>query len=159
MKWKKSQEHSFHVTLPLQNPPQRWIFTCKCLNYLRKNRWRHESAVTEHVGRLAHEARCAAMKERSRWMDVLTFKLLWAAHAWVSAPQLHERLKTYLFVEAEKLTVAYPTVQHAVHMDVVGLEEKMEMYSITLIQLWHSSSACINKVKSTVVIPEHRFYD
>lgn len=34
-------------------------------------------------------------------------------------------LKTYLFVEAKKLTVAYPTVQYAIDVDVVGLWEKV----------------------------------
>lgn len=34
-------------------------------------------------------------------------------------------LKTYLFMEAEKLTVAYPTVQHAIDVDVVGLRERV----------------------------------
>ncbi len=35
-------------------------------------------------------------------------------------------LKAYLFVEAEKLTVAYPTGQHTVDMDVVGLQDRVE---------------------------------
>lgn len=50
----------------------------------------------------------------------------------VSAPELHQRLKTNLFVEAEKLTVSYPTVQHAVDMDVVGLQEEMEINTAAL---------------------------
>jgi len=32
-------------------------------------------------------------------------------------------LKPHLFMEAEELTVAYPTVQHAIDVDVVGLWE------------------------------------
>lgn len=90
----------------------------------------------------------ASMKGRSWWMNVPAFEQLWApcARACVSAPELHRRLKTYLFVEAEKLTVAYPTVQHAVDVDVVGLQEK-----VTLNNAKHCSWLY------TQMIPEHRF--
>lgn len=71
----------------------------------------------------------------------------------VSAPELHQRLKTNLFVEAEKLTVSYPTVQHAVDMDVVGLQEKMEINTAALPVSQYKQS------KATAPVPEHGFYD
>lgn len=64
-------------------------------------------------------------------MNVPAFKQFWAPR--VCAFLLHRRLKTYLFVEAEKLTVAYPTVQHAVDMDVVGLQQKVTLNNATLL--------------------------
>lgn len=51
----------------------------------------------------------------------------------ISAPELHQCLKTNLFVEAEKLTVSYPTVQHAVDMDVVGLQQKVGINTAALL--------------------------
>lgn len=35
--------------------------------------------------------------------------------------------RAHLFVEAEKLAVAYPTVQHTVDVDVVGLQVEAEI--------------------------------
>lgn len=65
-------------------------------------------------------------------MGVLAFEqALSTTHVHFCSQSSVKRLKTYLFVEAEQLTVANPTVQHAVHMDVVGLEEKAEMNSVT----------------------------
>lgn len=52
-------------------------------------------------------------------------------------------------MEAEQLTVAYPTVQHAVHMDVVGLEEKAEM----------NSKSLDKQAKAAVLLPGQIFYD
>lgn len=127
VKWKKSQEHSF--PLPLPNPPQCCIFTCKFLNYLREERlnaWIRCDWVSG--GWCIDRARQQWKKGPSGWMS---------PHTCLSAPALRQRWKTYLFMEAEKLTVANPAVQHAVDVDVVGLQDKVG----------HRSWAWRNKVK------------
>lgn len=75
------------------------------------------------------------------------------ARACVSAPELQQRLKTNLFVEAEKLTVSYPTVQRAVDMDVVGLQMKVKINTAALPVSQYKHS------KATALVPEHGFYD
>lgn len=97
----------------------------------------------------------AVKKERSRWMGVLAFWASFEHHARAFLLQSSvKRLKTYLFVEAEQLTVANPTVQHAVHMDVVGLEEKAEMNSMT----WEETGTLLKSLdkqgKAVVLLPE-----
>lgn len=38
----------------------------------------------------------------------------------------YDELKPHLFMETKKLSIAYPTVQHTVDVDVVGLQIKEE---------------------------------
>lgn len=137
VKWKKGQEHSFHVAHPLQPPPQYGLFTCNSLKSGRKNSAKLQATVVviQSDGRLAYRPRDTKTKERSRGVDVVAFKTAFSAphiqtsHSWpqstLTATGILRWLKTYLFMEAKKLTVAYPTVQHAIYVDVVGLWERV----------------------------------
>lgn len=60
------------------------------------------------------------MKERSRWMDVVPLRRLRVPHTCTQTDTVFTG-KTYLFMEAKELAVAYPAVQNAVNVDVVGL--------------------------------------